>query len=191
MKVVETELPGVLLLEPKVFGDERGLFMEIFHAERYEQFGIFGPFVQDNFSRSVKGTLRGMHFQEPRAQGKLVQVLAGEVYDVVADVRRGAPTFGRWVGVRLSGSNRRQLWVPPGFAHGFCVVSDNADFLYKCTELYSPGSERAIAWNDPDLAIRWPVENPLLSEKDAAAPTLAAAGVLPVYSPGRAARRVR
>jgi dTDP-4-dehydrorhamnose 3,5-epimerase len=188
MKVVETELPGVLLLEPKVFGDERGFFMEMFHAARYEQLGIFGPLVQDNLSRSVKGTLRGLHFQEPRAQGKLAQVLEGEVYDVVADVRRGSPTFRKWIGVHLSGTNRLQLWIPPGFAHGFCVLSERADFLYKCTDFYSPGAERVIAWNDPDLAIRWPVEAPLLSAKDAAAPFLAVAPVLPVHSALPAAR---
>ena len=185
MKVLETELPGVLVLEPKVLGDERGFFMEMFHAARYEQLGIFGPFVQDNLSRSVKGTLRGLHFQEPRAQGKLAQVLSGEVFDVVVDVRRDSPTFAKWVGVRLSAANRLQLWVPPGFAHGFCVLSDSADFMYKCTELYSPETERVIAWNDPHLAIRWPVEKPILSAKDAGAPTLGAAPVLPSYS-GRA-----
>jgi dTDP-4-dehydrorhamnose 3,5-epimerase len=189
MKVLETELPGVLLLEPKVFGDERGFFMETFHAGRYERFGIFGPFVQDNYSRSVKETLRGLHFQEPQAQGKLVQVLTGEVYDVAVDVRRGSPTFAKWVGVHLSASNRRQLWVPPGFAHGFCVLSASADFFYKCTQPYSPETERAIAWNDPELAIRWPVKAPLLSPKDAAAPQLSAATVLPVYrGPGVVAR---
>ena len=182
MKVLETELPGVLVLEPKVFGDERGFFMEMFHAARYEKLGIFGPFVQDNLSRSVKGTLRGLHFQEPRPQGKLAQVLSGEVFDVVADVRRDSPTFGRWFGLHLSGSNRLQLWVPPGFAHGFCVLSDSADFLYKCTDLYSPEAERVIAWNDQQLAIRWPVEKPILSAKDAGAPTLVLAPVLPSYS---------
>jgi dTDP-4-dehydrorhamnose 3,5-epimerase len=191
MKIVETELAGVLLLEPKVFGDERGFFMEVYHSARYEQLGIFGPFVQDNLSRSVKGTLRGLHFQEPRAQGKLAQVLSGAVYDVVADVRRGSPTFGKWIGVHLSSSNRRQLWVPPGFAHGFCVLSESADFLYKCTELYSPRTERVIAWNDPDLSIRWPIENPLLSAKDAAAPTLSRAPILPVFSAPAAVARIR
>lgn len=181
MKVTPLEIPDVLLLEPKVFGDERGFFMEMFHAARYAAVGISGPFVQDNYSRSAKGTLRGLHFQEPRAQGKLVQVLAGAVYDVAVDVRRGSPTFGKWVGVELSADNRRQLWIPPGFAHGFCVVSDSADFHYKCTSLYAPETERSVAWNDPDLAIAWPVSEPLLSPKDAQAPRLRDAPLLPEY----------
>ncbi|HSP80728.1 MAG TPA: dTDP-4-dehydrorhamnose 3,5-epimerase, partial [Myxococcaceae bacterium] len=155
--------------------------MELFHARKYEEAGIVGPFVQDNFSRSVKGTLRGLHFQEPNAQGKLVQVMAGTVFDVAVDIRRGSPTFGQWVGVELSAENRHQLWVPAGFAHGFCVLSETADFLYKCTDFYAPGSERGVAWNDPDLAIEWPVSSPLLSPKDAMAPRLKDAPVLPVY----------
>ncbi|WNG36024.1 dTDP-4-dehydrorhamnose 3,5-epimerase [Archangium minus] len=182
MNVIKTELPGVLILEPKRFGDDRGFFMEMFHAKRYAEAGIPGPFVQDNFSRSVKGTLRGLHFQEPNAQGKLVQVLAGAVYDVAVDVRRGSPTFGKWVGVELSADNRRQLWVPEGFAHGFCVISESADFHYKCTDVYTPAAERGIAWNDPDLGIPWPVTSPLLSPKDAAAPRLKDAPLLPVYA---------
>ncbi|MFY0521859.1 dTDP-4-dehydrorhamnose 3,5-epimerase [Archangium gephyra] len=182
MNVLKTELPGVLLLEPKRFGDDRGFFMEMFHAKRYADAGIPGPFVQDNFSRSAKGILRGLHFQEPHAQGKLVQVLAGAVYDVVVDVRRGSPTFGRFVGLELSVDNRRQLWVPAGFAHGFCVLSESADFHYKCTDVYMPASERGIAWNDPDLGIPWPVTSPLLSPKDSAAPRLKDAPVLPVYA---------
>jgi dTDP-4-dehydrorhamnose 3,5-epimerase len=181
MRVVDTGLPGVLLIEPRVHGDSRGFFLETFHAERYAAAGVTGPFVQDNWSRSVRGTLRGMHFQEPQPQGKLVQVVAGAVYDVAADVRRGSPTFGRWVGYELSAENKRQLWVPPGFAHGFVVLSDVADFLYKCTALYRPEAERAVVWNDPDLAIAWPVAHPLLSAKDAAAPRLADAPVLPSY----------
>ncbi|HLM43347.1 MAG TPA: dTDP-4-dehydrorhamnose 3,5-epimerase [Archangium sp.] len=181
MKISETELPGVLLLEPKRFGDDRGFFMELFHAKRYSEAGIPGPFVQDNFSRSAKGILRGLHFQQPHAQGKLVQVFAGTVYDVAVDIRRGSPTFGKWVGVELSADNRRQLWVPAGFAHGFCVLSESADFHYKCTELYSPASEHGIAWNDPDLGIPWPVKSPLLSPKDSAAPRLKDAPVLPDY----------
>lgn len=182
MKVSETSIPGLLIIEPRVFGDDRGFFMETFHAKKYADAGIPGSFVQDNFSRSARGTLRGLHFQEPRAQGKLVQVLAGAVYDVVVDVRRGSPTFGKWEGVELSAQNRRQLWVPPGFAHGFCVLSDFADFHYKCTALYCPETERAIAWNDPDLAIAWPLSGPpLLSPKDAAAPRLKDAPVLPVH----------
>ena len=181
MKISETELPGVLLLEPKRFGDDRGFFMELFHAKRYTEAGIPGPFVQDNFSRSAKGILRGLHFQQPHAQGKLVQVFAGTVYDVAVDIRRGSPTFGKWVGVELSADNRRQLWVPAGFAHGFCVLSESADFHYKCTELYSPASEHGIACNDPDLGIPWPVKSPLLSPKDSAAPRLKDAPVLPDY----------
>ncbi len=182
MKVTQTELPGVLLLEPPRFGDDRGFFMEVFHARKYAEAGITGPFVQDNFSRSVKGTLRGLHFQEPHPQGKLVQVLAGAVFDVAVDIRRGSPHFGRWVGVELSADNRRQLWVPPGFAHGFCVLSERADFHYKCTDFYQPASERGIAWNDPDLGIAWPVTAPLLSAKDAVAPRLQDAPLLPVYA---------
>ncbi|NVJ00279.1 dTDP-4-dehydrorhamnose 3,5-epimerase [Myxococcus sp. AM009] len=181
MKVTPLELPDVLLLEPKVFGDDRGFFMEMFHAARFAAVGIPGPFVQDNYSRSAKGTLRGLHFQEPQAQGKLVQVLAGAVYDVAVDVRRGSPTFGQWVAVELSADNRRQLWIPPGFAHGFCVVSDSADFHYKCTALYAPETERSVAWDDPDLAIAWPVSEPLLSPKDARAPRLRDAPLLPEY----------
>jgi dTDP-4-dehydrorhamnose 3,5-epimerase len=182
VKISETALPGVLLLEPKRFGDDRGFFMELFHAKRYAEAGIPGPFVQDNFSRSAKGILRGLHFQQPHAQGKLVQVFAGAVYDVAVDVRRGSPTFGKWVGVELSADNRRQLWVPAGFAHGFCVLSESADFHYKCTDFYSPATEQGIAWNDPDLGIPWPVTAPLLSPKDAAAPRLKDAPVLPDYT---------
>ncbi|RKH66264.1 dTDP-4-dehydrorhamnose 3,5-epimerase [Corallococcus llansteffanensis] len=181
MKVRPTELPEVLLLEPRVFGDSRGFFVETFHAQRYAEAGIPGTFVQDNLSRSVKGTLRGLHFQEPNGQGKLVQVLAGSVWDVVVDVRKGSPTFGRWMGAELSSGNKWQLWIPPGFAHGFCVLSDSADFFYKCTALYSPESERSVLWNDPDLAIPWPVREPLLSEKDKRAPRLKDAPVLPVF----------
>ncbi|CAM3812246.1 dTDP-4-dehydrorhamnose 3,5-epimerase [Corallococcus sp. ZKHCc1 1396] len=181
MKVTPLELPEVLLLEPKVFGDDRGFFLESYNAKRYADAGIPGPFVQDNLSRSVKGTLRGLHFQEPNAQGKLVQCLAGAVWDVAVDVRRGSPTFGRWVAAELSFENKRQLWVPPGFAHGFCVLSDSADFFYKCTALYSPETERSVHWNDPDLAIPWPVSAPLLSGKDQQAPRLKDAPVLPIF----------
>jgi dTDP-4-dehydrorhamnose 3,5-epimerase len=182
VKVLETELPGVLLVEPKIFGDDRGFFLETFHAGRYAEHGIPPNFVQDNMSRSAKGTLRGLHLQEPRAQGKLVQVLAGAIWDVAVDVRRGSPDFGRFVGVELDATLRRQLWVPPGFAHGFCVLSDSADVLYKCTELYAPEYERTIAWNDPALAIPWPLSGPpLLSGKDAAAPPLCDAPILPPY----------
>jgi len=181
MKVVPTALPEVLIIEPKIFGDSRGFFYESFQAARYAEAGIQGPFVQDNLSRSVRGTLRGLHFQEPRAQGKLVQVLRGAVWDVAVDVRRGSPRFGRWVAVELSETAPRQLWIPPGFAHGFCVLSDSADFFYKCTELYAPECDRSIAWNDPEIGITWPVHSPILSPKDAAATRLADAPVLPSY----------
>ena len=173
MRVVETELPGDLLVEPKLFGDARGFFLETYQQERYAASGISATFVQDNLSRSRKGTLRGLHFQEPRGQGKLVSVLAGAVWDVVVDVRRGSPTFGKWTGLELSADNRRQLWVPPGFAHGFCVLTDSADFFYKCTEVYRPTDERGIIWNDPALNIPWPTDTPLLSAKDQTFQTLA------------------
>jgi dTDP-4-dehydrorhamnose 3,5-epimerase len=182
MKVTETALPGVLLIEPKVFGDERGFFFESYHAGRYAEAGIPARFVQDNVSRSVRGTLRGLHFQEPHAQGKLVQVLAGAVYDVAVDIRRGSPHFGQWVAYELSAANKLQLWVPPGFAHGFCVISESADFMYKCTDLYNPSCERGIAWDDPTLGIPWPVGQPILSAKDRAAPRLADAPVLSEYT---------
>ena len=182
MRVLTTELPGVLLLEPRSFEDGRGSFMELFHAGRYAEVGIPGAFVQDNLSRSVRGALRGLHFQEPHGQGKLVQVLAGSVFDVVVDVRRGSPTFGRCMTTELSAENRRQLWVPSGFAHGFCVLSERADFFYKCTDVYAPSAERSIVWNDPDLAIPWPISTPLLSPKDAAAPRLKDAPVLPLFA---------
>ena len=181
MKIVETPLPGVLLLEPKTHGDARGFFVETFHAERYAAAGITGSFVQDNWSRSTRGTLRGLHFQEPRAQGKLVRVGIGEVFDVAVDVRRGSPTFGRWFGALLSEENKRQLWVPPGYAHGFCVTSASADFLYKCTNVYSPADERGVRWDDPAIGIEWPIAEPLLSARDSKAPLLADAPLLPVY----------
>ncbi|MHA7631843.1 dTDP-4-dehydrorhamnose 3,5-epimerase [Corallococcus sp. M7] len=181
MKVTPLAIPDVLLIEPKVFGDDRGFFLESFHAKRYADAGVVGPFVQDNLSRSVKGTLRGLHFQEPNPQGKLVQCLAGAVWDVAVDIRKGSPTFGRWVAAELTGENKHQLWVPAGFAHGFCVVSDSADFFYKCTALYSPETERSVIWDDPDLAIPWPVKQPLLSAKDLRAPRLKDAPVLPVF----------
>jgi dTDP-4-dehydrorhamnose 3,5-epimerase len=181
VNTVATPLPGVLLIEPRVFGDDRGFFLETFHSERYRSAGVPLPFVQDNWSRSAKGTLRGLHFQEPRAQGKLVQVCRGAVFDVAADVRRGSPTFGKWFGCELSEENKRQLWIPPGFAHGFCVTSESADFLYKCTELYAPELERGVAWDDPDLAIAWPTREPMLSKRDAAAPRLKDAPLLPRY----------
>lgn len=183
MEVTPTTLPEVLLIEPRVFGDSRGFFKEAWQADRYAACGVAGPFVQDNISRSVKGTLRGLHFQEPRAQGKLVTVLQGSVFDVAVDVRRGSPRFGRWVGVILHADEHRQIWIPPGFAHGFCVISDHADFLYKCTDFYDPACEGAICWNDPAIGIEWPVADPILSPRDAAAPCLDAAAILPSYEP--------
>ena len=172
MKVSELELPGVILVEPKVFEDDRGFFMETYHAERYAEYGMQGKFVQDNHSKSVKGTLRGLHYQLGHPQGKLVRVTQGEVFDVAVDVRRGSPHFGKWVGVTLSAENKRQFYIPEGFAHGFCVMSETAEFLYKCTDYYAPDEERGIIWNDPDISIDWPVKAPLLSEKDKNWPVL-------------------
>lgn len=172
MQIEKTPIDGVLLVKPKVFGDERGFFLEGFHAERYAEAGIPGPFVQDNFSRSRRGVLRGLHFQAPAAQGKLVQVIAGAIFDVAVDIRPDSPTFGQWHGAELTGENHHQLYIPPHLAHGFCVLSDTVDFYYKCTEFYHPECEGSIRWDDPDIGIPWPVENPILAEKDAAAPRL-------------------
>lgn len=184
MKVTQLDIAGVLLIEPTVFRDPRGLFCETFHAQRYAEAGITELFVQDNYSRSIRGTLRGLHYQDPHAQGKLVMVLDGSVYDVVVDIRRGSPTFGKWHGLELSADNSRQLYVPPGCAHGFCVTSQEAAFLYKCTDFYSPKNERGIIWNDPTLAISWPVSAPILSLKDQAFRTLEAMQAqLPHYRP--------
>lgn len=167
MKVMPTELPDVLLIEPDLFGDERGRFQEIWNHRRYADVGIEAPFVQDNLSRSVKGTLRGLHYQLKQTQGKLIQVLAGEIFDVAVDLRRYSQSFGQSVSVRLDGESARQLWIPPGFAHGFFVLSETADVLYKCTDFYHPESERTLFWNDPTLKIEWPLEGePVLSEKD-------------------------
>ncbi|HUD88631.1 MAG TPA: dTDP-4-dehydrorhamnose 3,5-epimerase [Xanthobacteraceae bacterium] len=181
MNVVQTQIPEVLIIEPKVFGDQRGFFLETFRADRYAACGIKGPFVQDNISRSARGVLRGLHLQNPRSQGKLVSVLRGRIRDVAVDVRRGSPTFGRHVTADLSEDDRRQLWVPRGFAHGFLVLSDMAEFFYKCDEFYSPSDEIAVRWNDPALAIAWGIESPVLSARDAAAPLLAEVRTLPVY----------
>ena len=182
MKVTALDIPGLLLIEPDVFRDPRGLFWETYHIRRYADAGLPERFVQDNFSHSVRGTLRGLHYQEPHAQGKLVMVVEGAVYDVVVDIRKGSPTFGHWQGVDLSSDHYRQLYVPPGCAHGFCVTSAYAGVLYKCTELYSPKDERGIIWNDPTLAIAWPVPSPLLSPKDQAYSSLAAMkDQLPLY----------
>ncbi len=173
MKLVETVLSGVRIVEPDVYRDGRGYFLETFHQRKYAEAGIPGPFVQDNHSFSCRGTLRGLHTQLLHPQGKLVRVVEGEVFDVAVDIRVGSPRFGRWVGVTLSGENCRQVYVPPGFAHGFCVVSERAHFEYKCTDFYDPADELTVAWNDPQLAIAWPVEAPLLSGKDAAGRRLA------------------
>ncbi len=184
MQVTQIGIPGVLLMEPKVFRDPRGFFVELHRADRYAEAGLTERFVQDNYSRSVRGTLRGLHFQEPRAQGKLVMVLEGAVYDVVVDIRKGSPTFGRWYGIELSSENFRQVYIPPGCAHGFCVTSDSAAFLYKCTEYYQPADERGVIWNDPALAIPWPVTSPILSSKDQAYRPLAQMDEqLPCYHP--------
>ncbi|TBW02243.1 dTDP-4-dehydrorhamnose 3,5-epimerase [Azotobacter chroococcum] len=172
MKVIETALPGVLIIEPKVFGDHRGFFLETFQVERYREAGISLPFVQDNHSRSQRGVLRGLHFQRTRPQGKLVSVGRGAVYDVAVDINPQSPTCGRFVGVELNDENHRQLWIPPGYAHGFCVLSEVADFQYKCTELYFPADEGGLIWSDPDVNIPWPLESPQLSAKDQANPTL-------------------
>ena len=172
MKVTPQRIPDLLLIEPQVFGDERGFFKETFHAARYAEIGIREPFVQDNLSRSKQGILRGMHLQHPHAQGKLVSVVEGAVFDVAIDVRVGSPTFGQWVGVELSAANHRQLYVPPGFAHGFCVTSESVLFSYKCTDVYHPECELGIAYSDPEIGIAWPVREPLVSAKDAVYPRL-------------------
>jgi dTDP-4-dehydrorhamnose 3,5-epimerase len=168
MQVLSTEIRDVLIIEPKVHGDRRGFFLEAFQAERYAAAGLRHPFVQDNLSRSVRGVLRGLHVQNPRPQGKLVTVLHGEVLDVAVDVRFGSPTFGRHVATLLTDENRRQLWVPRGFAHGFLVLSETADFLYKCDDFYSPENEMVIAWDDPNVGINWGIDVPTLSARDAA-----------------------
>ena len=166
MKFVQSELPDVLIIEPDVYRDSRGFFLETYHEQKYRDGGISLTFVQDNHSRSLRHTLRGLHAQLRRPQGKLVRVLRGEIWDVAVDVRRGSPTFGRWVAVTLSAENFRQCYVPPGFVHGFCVTSDFAEVEYKCTDFYDPTGEITVLWNDPDLAIPWPIRTPILSAKD-------------------------
>jgi len=165
-------MSGLMVIEPEVFGDARGFFMELWNRNHYSEAGLNVQFVQDNLSRPSRGTLRGLHFQNPHAQGKLLQALEGEVFDVAVDLRRSSPTFGQWHGVFLSAENKRQFFVPAGFAHGFLVTSDSALFYYKCTETYSPRHEFVIRWDDPDIGIKWPSERPLLSDKDAKAPSL-------------------
>jgi dTDP-4-dehydrorhamnose 3,5-epimerase len=172
MKVKETKLVGVLVLEPDVFSDERGFFLETWNSARYENAGIEGTFVQDNISFSKRGVLRGLHFQYPQSQGKLIQILSGEVVDIAVDIRVGSPTFGHWVSEVLSDANHRQIYIPPGFAHGYCVTSETAIFSYKCTDYYNPETENGIIWNDPDLNIDWPIKEPILSPKDKEYPRL-------------------
>jgi dTDP-4-dehydrorhamnose 3,5-epimerase len=183
LKRIDTALPGVCGVEPVVHGDARGFFYESFHAGKYRQLGIDVQFVQSNVSRSGRGVLRGLHYQWPHPQGKLVTVLEGEVYDVAVDIRRGSPTFGRWEAAMLTAENHRQLWIPEGFAHGFCVVSEAATFMYQCTALYDPAADAGVRWNDAAIGIDWPVAEPLLSAKDQASPFLAdvPADKLPPY----------
>lgn len=172
MEIVRTGIEGVLLIEPKVFGDHRGFFLETFQEERYREAGIAQRFVQDNHSRSRRGILRGLHFQRSHPQGKLVSALRGRVFDVAVDIRPESPTFGKWHAAVLDDENHHQLWIPPGLAHGFCVLSDVADFVYKCTDYYHPEDEGAVRWDDPDIGIDWPVAEPILSDKDSKAPRL-------------------
>ncbi len=166
MKVTKTKIAGVLIIEPKVFGDARGFFLETFNAKRYAEAGIIESFVQDNHSHSAKGVLRGLHFQKQYPQGKLVKVTQGSVFDVAVDIRQNSPTYGQWVGITLSAEKHTQFYVPPGLAHGFCVISETADFHYKCTEYYHPEDEGSIRWDDPEIGIQWPVTEPVLSDKD-------------------------
>jgi dTDP-4-dehydrorhamnose 3,5-epimerase len=179
MEIIKTKIPDVLILEPKVFGDDRGFFFESFNAQAFlEQAGVSLQFVQDNHSKSARDVLRGLHYQIQQPQGKLVRVVVGEVFDVAVDLRRSSPQFGQWVGIHLSAQNKRQFWVPPGFAHGFVVLSETAEFLYKTTDYYAPQYERSLLWNDPDLGINWPIDrDPILSAKDQAGTPFKAAEV--------------
>ncbi len=181
MDVIQTSLPGVLLLQPKVFRDDRGFFLESYRADRFRAAGIPETFVQDNHSRSQRGVLRGLHYQEPNAQGKLVRCTRGAIFDVAVDIRKGSPTFGKWYGVELNETAQQMLWVPAGFAHGFCALADGTDVLYKVTAFYDPTADRSIVWNDPDIGIAWPIRDPRLSPKDAAAPRLRDAVALPSF----------
>jgi dTDP-4-dehydrorhamnose 3,5-epimerase len=187
LKITPTDLPEVVLVEPDVHRDARGFFLETWHARKYAEAGLDLTFVQDNHSRSARNTLRGLHVQLARPQGKLVRVTQGEIFDVAVDVRHGSPSFGRHVGVVLSADNFRQLWIPEGFAHGFCVLSETAEFQYKCTDFYDPTSEIVVAWNDPAIGIEWPIQEPLLSDRDRAGRPLAdhASSALPSYASGR------
>jgi dTDP-4-dehydrorhamnose 3,5-epimerase len=185
VKVVETSLPGCVIIEPAVFGDDRGFFFETWNADRYGQLGLPDKFVQSNVSSSARGVLRGLHYQWPNPQGKLVSVLEGEVYDVAVDIRRGSPTFGRWAAVILSAENKRQFWIPEGFAHGFAVLSERAIFSYLCTAQYDKTADAGVRWDDAAIGIDWPIDSPLLSEKDGKTPFLAdvAEDRLPIYVP--------
>lgn len=184
MRILPTDLPDVFIIEMKVFSDQRGFIKELWNAPRYLNCGLGVPSVQTNFSRSRKGVIRGLHYQEPHGQGKLVTVAAGEVFDVAVDIRKGSPHFGRWTGTLLSGDNHRQLWIPPGFAHGFAVLSDDADVIYQCTAPYDPRCEYAVRWNDPEIGIEWPpIQEAIVAPKDAAAPLLRDAAELPAYYP--------
>lgn len=182
MKFQATTLPNVLIVEPTIFPDDRGHFFESYHRDKFAKHGIDLPFVQDNHSHSSRGTLRGLHYQQPHSQGKLVRVISGEIFDVAVDIRVGSPTFKEWVGVILSSQNNFQLWVPPGFAHGFCVMSDTADVIYKCTDVYAPECEQSIIWDDPTIGIEWPIEAPKLSSKDLNAPLLSSTLLLPEFT---------
>lgn len=186
VRFTKTFLSEVLIIEPQVFKDGRGFFLETFHHEKYAECGIDRPFVQDNHSHSQQGTLRGLHYQLGHAQGKLVYVVTGEIFDVAVDIRKGSPTFGKWVGVTLSAENKHQIYVPEGFAHGFCVVSETADVMYKCTDIYSPEDEGGVLWSDSEIGIKWPVNAPILSEKDGQYPNLSEVPKdrLPEYNKG-------
>lgn len=191
MKLAPTAIPDVLLIEPRVFADDRGFFLETYHERKYREGGLDARFVQDNHSRSVKGTLRGLHSQRLQPQGKLVRCIEGEIFDVAVDIRRGSPTFRNWVGEVLTADNFRQLWIPEGFVHGFCVLSDRAQVEYKCTDFYAPDDELSLIWNDPEIGIEWPIGDPILSSKDAAAPRLSEVmDLLPEWAPppGESAR---
>ena len=186
MKFTEQSLPGVIVIEPEAFEDNRGFFMETYHISKYGKEGIDKPFLQDNHSHSKKGALRGLHYQLRNPQAKLVYVVTGEVFDVAVDIRWGAPTFGQWTGTLLSEKNRHQLFIPAGFAHGFCVLSETADVIYKCTAIYTPGDDHGVIWSDPTIDIKWPIKNPILSKKDMENPKLTEIpeDLLPVYNDG-------
>lgn len=182
MNVIPSSLSGVLVVEPKVFADERGFFLETYNLARFQAAGIPQLFVQDNLSRSRRGVLRGLHYQEPNPQGKLLRCTRGALWDVAVDIRVGSPQFGRWHGLELSEENKRMLWIPAGFAHGFCALTDEVELSYKCTALYDASADRSIRWDDPEIGIEWPLRDPILSPKDASAPTLAEAPMLPRYT---------